>query len=123
MPDFKTEIYPEILPDFKTEIYPEILNRLSGERRYFTKTNNEPNFVKINNDIIEVRTMKSSPNYEIVPYELFETTWKILKEKRRVTQNDLSKVHYVKRSAFMFIAFDLLDEVTYKDYNNSLVLK
>ncbi|MBT3962009.1 MAG: hypothetical protein HOK52_07515 [Candidatus Marinimicrobia bacterium] len=111
------------MPDFKTEIYPEILNRLSGERRYFTKTNNEPNFVKINNDIIEVRTMKSSPNYEIVPYELFETTWKILKEKRRVTQNDLSKVHYVKRSAFMFIAFDLLDEVTYKDYNNSLVLK
>jgi hypothetical protein len=39
------------MPDFKTEIYPEILNRLSGERRFFTKTNNEPNFVKINNDI------------------------------------------------------------------------
>ena len=74
-------------------------------------------------DTVEVRTMKSKPNYEKIPYEFFEKTWDILQEKGRVNQSDLSKVHYVKRSAFMLIAFDLLDEVQYKDFNNSLVLK
>ena len=109
--------------DFKTEVYPLLLEKLAENRRYFTKTDNNPNYVKVIGDMVEVRTMKSSPNYVEIPYEIFEKTWQILKEKGRVKQSDLSKVHYVKRSAFMLIAFDLLDEVQYKDFSNSLVLK
>ena len=109
--------------DFKTEVYPLILEKLAENRRYFTKTDNEPNFVRLDGDTVEVRTMKSKPNYEKIPYEFFEKTWDILQEKGRVNQSNLSKVHCVKRSAFMFIAFDLLDEVQYKDFNNSLVMK
>lgn len=109
--------------NFKTEVYPLLLEKLAENKRYFTKTDNNPNHVKVIGDMVEVRTMKSSPNYEKIPYEMFEKTWQILEEKGRVKQGDLSKVHYVKRSAFMFIAFDLLDEVQYKDFSNSLVLK
>ena len=109
--------------DFKTEVYPLILKKLAEKRRYFTKTENEPNFVKLDGDTVMVRTIKSKPNYEKIPYKFFEKTWDILKSKGRVKQSDLSKVHHVKRSAFMLIAFDLLDEVQYKDFNNSLVLK
>ena len=109
--------------NFKTEVYPLLLEKLAENRRYFTKTDNNPNYVKVIGDMVEVRTMKSSPNYEKIPYEMFEKTWQILKEKGRVKQSDLSKVHYVKRSAFMLIAFDLLDEVQYKDFSNSLVLE
>ena len=109
--------------NFKTEVYPLLLEKLAENRRYFTKTDNNPNYVKVIGDMVEVRTMKSSPNYVGIPYEIFEKTWQILKEKGRVKQSDLSKVHYVKRSAFMLIAFDLLDEVQYKDFSNSLVLK
>ena len=109
--------------DFKSEVYPLILKKLAEKRRYFTKTENEPNFVKLDGDTVMVRTIKSKPNYEKIPYEFFEKTWDILKSKGRVKQSDLSKVHHVKRSAFMLIAFDLLDEVQYKDFNNSLVLK
>ena len=109
--------------DFKTEVYPLILKKLAEKRRYFTKTENEPNFVKLDGDTVMVRTIKSKPNYEKIPHEFFEKTWDILKSKGRVKQSDLSKVHHVKRSAFMLIAFDLLDEVQYKDFNNSLVLK
>jgi len=111
------------LLNFKTEVYPLLLEKLAENKRYFTKTDNNPNHVKVIGDMVEVRTMKSSPNYEKIPYEMFEKTWQILEEKGRVKQSDLSKVHYVKRSAFMFIAFDLLDEVQYKDFSNSLVLK
>jgi|TARA_B100000959_G_C14696244_1_gene506875 hypothetical protein len=111
------------MSSFKTEIYPEILNRLSKNRRHFTKTEKEPNFVRFDGERVEVRTNKSKPSYEVIPYEFFEKTWDVLQKKGRVNQNNLSNVHYVKRSAFMFIAFDLLDEVTYKDFNNSLVLK
>ena len=109
--------------NFKTEVYPLLLEKLAENRRYFTKTDNNPNHVKVIGDMVEVRTMKSSPNYVEIPYEMFEKTWQILKEKGRVKQSDLSKLHYVKRSAFMLIAFDLLDEVQYKDFSNSLVLK
>ena len=109
--------------NFKTEVYPLLLEKLAENRRYFTKTDNNPNYVKVIGDMVEVRTMKSSPNYVEIPYEMFEKTWQILKEKGRVKQSDLSKVHYVKRSAFMLIAFDLLDEVQYKDFSNSLVLE
>ena len=109
--------------DFKIEVYPLMLEKLAENRRYFTKTENEPNFVRLDGETVEVRTMKSKPNYEKIPYEFFEKTWNILQEKGRVVQNDLSNVHNVKRSAFMLIAFDLLDEVQYKDFNNSLVLK
>ena len=31
--------------DFKTEVYPKILNRLAQNNRYFTKTDNTPNHV------------------------------------------------------------------------------
>ena len=109
--------------NFKTEVYPLLLEKLAENRRYFTKTDNNPNHVKVIGDMVEVRTMKSSPNYVEIPYEMFEKTWQILKEKGRVKQIDLSKLHYVKRSAFMLIAFDLLDEVQYKDFSNSLVLE
>ena len=109
--------------DFKTEVYPLMLEKLAENRRYFTKTDNNPNHVKVIGDMVEVRTMKSSPNYVEIPYEMFEKTWQVLQGKGRVNQSDLSKVHYVKRSAFMLIAFDLLDEVQYKDFSNSLMLK
>jgi len=108
--------------DFKTEVYPLMLEKLAENRRYFTKTDNNPNHIRVICDMVEVQTIKSSPNYEEIPYEMFEKTWQVLQEKGRVNQSDLSKVHYVKRSAFKLIAFDLLEEVQYKDYSNSLVL-
>jgi hypothetical protein len=67
--------------------------------------------------------MKSSPDYLEVPYNMFEKTWQVLQEKGRVSQSDLSRVHNVKRSAFMLIAFDLLDEIKYKELNNSITIK
>ena len=109
--------------DFKTEVYPEILNRLAQNKRYFTKTDNNPNHVIVQGDIVNVRTMKSSPDYLEVPYNMFEKTWQVLQEKGRVSQSDLSRVHNVKRSAFMLIAFDLLDEIKYKELNNSITIK
>jgi len=108
--------------NFKSGIYPEILKRLSKDHRYFTKKENQPNFVKIDGDTVMVRTIKSRNNYEIIPYTFFEKTWNILLDKGRVKQRDLSQIYNVKRSAFMFIAFDLLDAVSYKEYNNSLTL-
>ena len=70
--------------DFKTEVYPLILKKLAEKRRYFTKTENEPNFVKLDGDTVMVRTIKSKPNYEKIPYEFFEKTWDILKSKGKI---------------------------------------
>ena len=101
--------------NFNEEVYPNIIEKLGEKKRYFTKTNMEPNFVRIVDDEVYVRTQKSFPDYKKVPKDMFLKTWIILLTKRRITQQKLSKEYNIKRSAFIIIAFDLLDYVKY-DY-------
>ena len=106
--------------DFKNKIYPDILNALKNDTTYYTKTKNEPNHVLIENNDILVMTNRSQPDYQHIPYELFHKTWKILNDQKAVTQNELSSRFNIKRSAFMLIAFSLLDYVDYDSTDNSL---
>ena len=106
--------------DFKSNIYPDILNALKNDTTYYTKTKNEPNHVIIENNDILVMTNRSKPDHQHIQYELFHKTWKILNDQKTVTQNELSNRFNIKRSAFMLIAFSLLDYVDYSSTDNSL---
>ena len=106
--------------DFKNNIYPDILDALEPDTTYYTKTRNEPNHVIIENQDILVMTNRSKPDHQHIPYELFHDTWKILNNQKTVTQNELSSRFNIKRSAFMLIAFSLLDYVDYNSTDNSL---
>ena len=106
--------------DFKTEIYPDILNALRKNNIYYTKTRNEANHVMIENEDILVMTKRSKPDYQHIPYELFNDTWEILNDQKTLTQNELSQGFNIKRSAFMLIAFSLLNYVDYDSTDNSL---
>ena len=106
--------------DFKTETYPDILNALRKNTIYYTKTRNETNHVMIENEDILVMTKRSKPNYQHIPYELFNDTWEILNDQKTVTQDELNQIFNIKRSAFMLIAFSILDYVDYDSTDNSL---
>lgn len=109
--------------DFETEIYPNILQLLKKNNVYYTKNRKYENHVIIENQDILVMTKRSKPNYQHIPYELFNDTWKILNEQKTVTQHELSQIFNIKRSAFMLIAFSLLDYVDYDSTDNSLNIK
>ncbi len=108
--------------DFETQIYPQILERLSKSTIFYTKSTNKPNWVEIENDTVLVMTERSRPDYKTIPFDLFKKTWNLIVSQGEITQYELSKVHYIKRSAFMIIAFDLLDEVRWQKNRNSLKL-
>lgn len=110
------------MKDFKTEVYTDILEKLSLKNKYITKTDYKTNHVKIIDNKVFVKTEKSAPNFEEIPSEMFEKTWDILCDLKRVTQRDLSKKYNIKRSAFILIAFDLLEYVKYNSFDNSLKL-
>ena len=105
--------------DFISEIYPKILERLAKKELHYTKTRSNPNWVNLTVDIVSVKTTKNSPNFEEIPIEFFVSTWNLLVKKGEVTQSELSKDHNIKRSAFMLIAFDLLDIVDYIPSRNA----
>jgi hypothetical protein len=107
---------------FDNEVYPDIIEKLGSKKRHFTKTNMEPNFVKIDDDEVQVRTQKSSPDFKKVPKGMFFKTWNILLSENRITQQKLSKEYNIKRSAFVILAFDLLDYVKYDPMDNSIKL-
>lgn len=111
------------MKDFKTDIYPDLLEKLSKRDKYLTKTEFKTNYVTVKDSIVFVKTDKSSPDYRAIPIEMFEKTWELLSAKKRITQEELSKEHNIKRSAFMLIAFNLLDYVEYQSNDNSLNLK
>ncbi len=108
--------------DFRQTIFPELLSRLSKQELYYTKTYCKPNWVKIEGDVIKVMTKKSRPRYIKIQIEGFQRTWDLLLEHKEVTQARLLEEPDIFRSAFLLIAFDLLDEVEYNEKNNSLRL-
>lgn len=110
------------MKDFTTEVYPEILEKLSENEEYFTKTGFKTNHVSIEDSVVLVKTDRSTPDYKEIPMEMFEKTWEVLSDRKRVTQEELSKGYNIKRSAFMLITFDLLDYVKYNSNDNSLNL-
>ena len=107
---------------FDNEVYPAIIKKLASKQRYFTKTNQEPNFVKVDGDKVYVRTKKSSPDFIEIQKVMFLKTWNILLSEYKVTQKKLSKEYNIKRSAFIVLAFDLLDYVKYDSMDNSIRL-
>ncbi len=109
--------------DFEKEVFPLILAELSKMDLYYTKTRGNPNWVKVCGREVYVKTKKSSSEYKLIPHAFFTRTWELLCDKGRVTQNELSKQHHIKRSAFILIAFDLLDFVEYDSCENGLKLK
>ena len=109
--------------DFEKEVFPLMLAELGKKNPHYTKTRHDPNWVDICCREVWVMTQKSKPRYEPIPHNFFVKTWDLLCEKGSVTQPQLSKTHNIKRSAFMLIAFDLLDCVQYDSGVNSLKLK
>lgn len=109
--------------NFISEIYPDILERLKQNEVYYTKSSNRPNWVNVAGNQVYVRTEKSSPDFLEIPFDFFLTTWKLLVENGKISQTELSKNYNIKRSAFMLIAFDLLDIVTYLQDKNALRLE
>ena len=109
--------------DFNKDVFPEIIKKLGEKDTYYTKTTNALNRVRVRGSRVDVMTKKSNPNYEEIPHKFFVKTWDLLCQHGTITQNELSKKHYVKRSAFMFIAFDLLDFVEYDRSINAIRLK
>ena len=107
---------------FDNDVYPAIIENLASKKRHFTKTNMEPNFVRIDGDEVYVRTQKSSPDFKKIPRVMFSRTWNILLSESKVTQQKLSKEYNIKRSAFIILAFDLLDYVKYDPMDNSIKL-
>ncbi len=109
--------------DFLGEVYPILLERLAKREVYYTKTRSKPNWVNVEGNKVFVMTEKSRPDYREVPLRFFTETWNLLVEYGEMTQHELSKIYNIKRSAFILIAFDLLDEVTYFQSRNSLRLR
>ncbi len=109
--------------NFENEVFPSILTELGKAKFHYTKTRRDRNQVDIRGREVWVMTKKSKPNYQMIPCHFFEKTWELLCEKNSVTQNELSKEHNIKRSAFILIAFDLLDFVEYDGAKNALKLK
>lgn len=110
------------MKEFTTEVYPDLLEKLSQKEKYLTKTGLKTNHVIIEDSVVFVKTDRSAPDYKEIPIELFEKTWDLLSARNRVTQEELSESYNIKRSAFMLIAFDLLDYVKYNANDNSLIL-
>ncbi len=108
--------------NFNEDVYPEIINKLKQNTNYFTKTTGALNKVMIQEGVIMVQTNRSKPDYKEIQRDLFEETWDLLVEYNQISQYELSKIYNIKRSAFMLIAFDLLDFVKYDSEENSLVL-
>ncbi|MDD9811109.1 MAG: hypothetical protein OXU71_05260 [Gammaproteobacteria bacterium] len=106
--------------DFERDIFPLILTRLGERELHYTKTNRAPNRVDVRGREVYVMTNKSRPNYKKIPHEFFVKTWEILCNHGYVTQQQLSEEYYIKRSAFMLIAFDLLDFVKYDSEINGI---
>jgi len=106
--------------DFEREVFPLLLAKLSERELHYTKTNRAPNWVEVRGREVYVMTRKSDPDYQLIPHDYFVKTWEILCREGSVTQTELSKKHIIKRSAFMLIAFDLLDFVTYDSESNGL---
>lgn len=120
MPLIESRIVP--VSAFLNIVYPELLKKLAQNELYYTKSKNRPNYVIVEGSRVLVKTERSAPEYEEIPIDLFERTWDLLTEKGKISQNELSKVYNIKRSAFMLIAFDLLDDVEYNSGSNSLRL-
>ena len=108
--------------DFERDIFPLILTRLGERELHYTKTNRAPNRVDVRGREVYVMTNKSNPDYQLIPHDHFVKTWEILRRYGSVTRAELSNKHHIKRSAFMLIAFDLLDCVEYEKATNTLKL-
>ncbi len=109
--------------DFLGEVYPILLERLAKREVYYTKTHSEPNWVKVEDNKVSVMTEESRPDYREIQLKFFTETWDLLVEYGEMTQHELKENYNIKRSAFILIAFDLLDEVTYSQSRNSLRLR
>jgi len=108
--------------DFERDVFPLMLAKLGERETHYTKTNRAPNRVEVRGREVYVMTRKSAPDYQPIPHDYFVKTWEILCRDGSVTRQQLSEAHYIKRSAFMLIAFDLLDCVEYEKSTNTLKL-
>ena len=110
--------------EFRSDLFREISN-LPGNsvKKLVTKKKNKTNYVKIEDDKIFVATERDFSKFKEIPEDFLITTFNELLNGKWLTLNRLSKELYVKRSAFIFAAFDLLPYITYNHDLNAIKIE
>ncbi|KPK96131.1 hypothetical protein AMJ80_01655 [bacterium SM23_31] len=110
--------------EFISDLFRALLN-LPGStvKKLVTKTKNKTNLVKIEDNKIFVATEKDFDEFKEIPDHCLKTTFNELLDGMWLTQNRLKKELNVKRSAFIFTAFDLLPYITYNHDLNAIKME
>ena len=110
--------------NFRSDLFRAISNLPGGSvKKLVTKTKNKTNLVKIEDNKIFVATEIDFDEFKEIPENFLITTFDELLNGKWLTQNRLSKELYVKRSAFIFVAFDLLPYTTYNHDLNAVKME
>jgi len=98
----------------------ELLCCLAKNAIVETKRKKQINRIMLKERKIFVSTKRSGDEYKEIPLKFIQITYDYLVSGNELTQEFLSKSLYVKRSAFIFASFSLLDFVEYDFNKNSI---